>query len=108
MSDWVDEGWKRVTVASNSAELVYGITCGIATWQERRWRERNGYAIENRELWEKLLFLVNELASQGVEARFWLIDRKLNKDSRVQARKAQRQGLSKKAYTRFVNNDPGR
>lgn len=76
--DWVKEGRTQLTIASDNAYLVEGITEHIGTWRERGWRDEAGKPVANRDLWEKLLSQVNLQAHWGLQVRFWLIDKALN------------------------------
>jgi ribonuclease HI len=75
---WADEGWLRVTIASDSAYLVQGITENIDKWRQRGWRNAAGKPVANKDLWEALLSQVNLHAHWGCQIRFWLIPRELN------------------------------
>jgi ribonuclease HI len=75
---WASDGWIRVTIASDSAYLVEGITDHIGKWRQRGWRNVAGKPIANRDLSEALLSQVNLHANWGCEIRFWLISRALN------------------------------
>lgn len=75
---WIGEGRIQLTIASDSAYLVQGITEYIGTWRQREWRNSAGNPIANRDLWEKLLSRVNLHAHRGCEIRFWLIPRAQN------------------------------
>jgi len=99
-ADLADEGWLRVTVASCSFTLVNGITNKITDWQQQGWRHViSGEPVENRDMWERLLALVNKYASEGVEVRFWLVGKHLNKGARKEAKKVSKTGKTRKAYT---------
>jgi ribonuclease HI len=76
--DWVKEGRTQLTIASDSAYLVEGITDYIGTWRQRGWRDSAGQPVANRDLWEKLLSQVNLQAHWGLRVRFWLIDKARN------------------------------
>jgi ribonuclease HI len=104
-TDLVDEGWCRITVVSHNAPLIDGTTGHIADWQKQNWREvASGEPIKNRDLWERLLDLVNEYASEGVQVRFWLVGHISNKEARKEARKVSKRGQTRKKYTRFPAN----
>ena len=76
--DWVSEGRAQLTLATDSAYLVEGITNHIGTWAQRDWRDFAGEPVANRDLWEKLLSQVNLRAHWGCEVRFWLIPKSQN------------------------------
>lgn len=76
--DWVKEGRTQLTIASDSAYLVEGITEHIGTWRERGWRDEAGKPVAHRDLWEKLLSQVNLQAHWGLQVRFWLIPKEQN------------------------------
>lgn len=76
--DWVREGRTQLTIASDSAYLVEGITDDIGVWRQRDWCDDAGEPVANKDLWEKLLSQVNLQAHWGLQVRFWLIDKALN------------------------------
>lgn len=49
----------RITIISDSQLLVNGMTKWHPNWQAKDWRKANGKPVENRDLWEKLLALVD-------------------------------------------------
>lgn len=76
--DWVKEGRIQLTVATDSAYLVEGITEHIGTWTQCGWRDSAGNPVVNRDLWEKLISQVSLQAHGGCEVRFWLIPKSEN------------------------------
>jgi ribonuclease HI len=85
---WNEEGWIRVTVATDSAYVVKGITNWIGTWMRNGWRTSAGKPVLNRDLWEKLLSQVNLHAHWGCKVRFWWIPRAQNECADALARYA--------------------
>lgn len=78
---WGGEGWKIVNIASDSINVVDGITDWVARWQERDWVKFTGQDVANRDLWERLIQLGDEHAKQNVEVRFMHIPRDQNEDT---------------------------
>ena len=76
--DWVSEGRVQLTLATDRAYLVEGITEHIGAWRQRGWRDSAGEPVANKDLWEKLLSKVNLYAHWGCQIRFWLITREQN------------------------------
>lgn len=105
--EWVGEGWIRVTVASDSAYVVGGITEHVATWSQREWRNFSDKPVANKDLWERLLSDVDKHAWQGVEIRFWLIGRDLNKVADAEAKAVARDGSVSEGYMKFATVDLG-
>lgn len=92
---WQSEGWTAITIASDSEYLVEGITNWIEIWQQNGWltskdlgNRRNGDPVDNRDLWELLLWEVAEQAQMGLEVRFWLIMHDQNAGAHAEARMA--------------------
>jgi len=46
---WDSEGWRKITIASNSSYLVDGITRHIETWQGNGWRNSRGQPVANKD-----------------------------------------------------------
>jgi len=75
---WGTEGWQIVTIATDSTYVVEGITKWVPRWRLRQWIKATGEEVANKDLWTRLLHLVNEQAQAGCEVGFWHIDRNLN------------------------------
>jgi len=54
--EWIRRQWKRgrVTYVSDSQYLVKGMSEWVEGWQARGWKRKGG-ALENLELWQKLV-----------------------------------------------------
>lgn len=78
---WDEEGFRKITIATNSEYVVLGITDWIEMWIYQGWRNCSKNVVLNRDLWELLLDLVNVWAERGVEVRFWRIGRELNTET---------------------------
>lgn len=76
--DWVAEGRIQLTLATDSAYLVEGITDHIRTWIQRNWLDSAGKPVSNKDLWEKMLSQINLHAHWGCKVRFWEIPRSQN------------------------------
>lgn len=76
--DWVAEGRIQLTLATDSAYLVEGITNHIGTWMQNAWLDSAGKPVANKDLWEKLLSQINLHAHWGCKVRFWEIPRSQN------------------------------
>lgn len=79
--EWSGEGWRIVTIATDSTYVVDGITDWMVRWQERDRTKFNAKDVANRDLWERLVQLVNEHARNSVDVRFMHIPRHLNGDA---------------------------
>ena len=75
---WGTEGWSCATIATDSTYVVEGITDWVVKWKAQQWTKRTGEDVANRDLWERLLYLVNEQARNGCQVRFWHINRAFN------------------------------
>lgn len=95
---WADQGWIRVTIATDSAYVVEGITENIGKWRQRDWRNAAGKPIANRDLWEKLLSQVNLHAHWGCQIRFWLIPRAQNTVADSMAKYAAEHSMPREDY----------
>lgn len=75
---WGTEGWRFVTIATDSIYVVKGITEWVPKWKARQWTKATGENVANKDLWMLLLGLVNKQARKGCEVRFWHINREDN------------------------------
>ena len=94
--DWWDEAWGRVVIVSKSAYVVDGITRNIATWQKRGWKSSAGKPITDRDLWERLLALIN--GRGDVEWYFWCVARGCSQAATDAARLAARTHEAEEKY----------
>jgi ribonuclease HI len=80
---------RLVVVATDSAYLVDGITKWIYKWQDNGWTNARGGDVANREDFETLDELIDELEDDyGVFVKFWKVDRDDNEDADELAREA--------------------
>lgn len=70
---WDGEGWQRIVLATDLEYLVYGATQWLPMWVHRRWRNRKGRKVANRDLWEELQGRIEDLREYGTEVSFWLV-----------------------------------
>jgi len=52
---------ENIEIVSDSKYVILGITEWIFNWQKNNWRNANKKPVLNRELWEELYFLTQEL-----------------------------------------------
>ena len=84
---WGTEGWRTVTIATDSTYVVEGITDWVARWKSQQWTKMTGEDVANVDLWKRLLRLLNKQAERGCEVRFWHIAREHNVQADELARK---------------------
>ncbi|KAK9787164.1 hypothetical protein AB5N19_03051 [Seiridium cardinale] len=71
---WHQEGWRRIVIATNLEYVTKGATQWLPLWVRRRWRNSRGdKKIANRDLWEELHGIIENLRRHGTEVSFWLI-----------------------------------
>jgi ribonuclease HI len=70
---WV-RGMKElpVRIFTDSSYVIHGITEWVASWKRRGWRKVDGQPVQNRDLWEKLDFLVDARRSTGPVSFLWV------------------------------------
>jgi len=78
---WGTEGWRYVNIATDSTYVVKGITEWVPNWKARQWTKPTGEDVANKDLWMRLLDLVNKQARTGCEVRFWHINRGHNAEA---------------------------
>ncbi|RDW86070.1 uncharacterized protein DSM5745_02712 [Aspergillus mulundensis] len=83
-----------VTLKSDSAYVVQGVTEYLAKWKRNGWRNAQGKAVANIKLWKELEGLVERVEENGVGVWFWLVPRELNPVADAAAKWALRPGNS--------------
>lgn len=78
LKSWAEEGWCSVVIITDSTYVVRGITDWVSKWKARQWTKATGEEVANKDLWKRLLRLVNAQAERGCDVRFWHIDREAN------------------------------
>ncbi|KAI1777460.1 ribonuclease H-like protein [Hypoxylon cercidicola] len=95
-SAWQEEGWRRIVVATDLEYVVFGATRWLPQWVRRRWRTRQSRKVANRDLWEELNGIIENLQRLGTSVSFWLLppgsvaksNSNLVRDTKVAAREA--------------------
>ncbi|KAF5357028.1 hypothetical protein D9756_006696 [Leucocoprinus leucothites] len=78
-----------VLIISDSRYLVDGITQNIYKWQDNGWRNARRREVANKEAFEELDELVDELEDDyGVFVKFWWVPKEENEDADEMARQA--------------------
>ncbi|ODA78090.1 hypothetical protein RJ55_06693 [Drechmeria coniospora] len=75
---WDDEGFTTVVLAVDSDYVAEGATVGIRRWLRNGWQTSTGEAVENKDMWEMILGIIEELDRRGVDVQFWRITPELN------------------------------
>lgn len=73
---WHGEGWRRIVIATDLEYVVLGATEWLPRWVRRRWKtaaRQSRKAVANRDLWEELNGIIENLRAGGTEVSFWLI-----------------------------------
>ncbi|OTA90468.1 hypothetical protein M434DRAFT_398002 [Hypoxylon sp. CO27-5] len=70
---WQEEGWRRIVVATDLEYVVDGATRYLPQWVRRRWRTRKFTPVANRDLWEELHGVIENLQRSGTLVSFWLL-----------------------------------
>lgn len=75
---WIQDGYNRVVIASDSEYLVEGATAWVEEWVKNGWKTSGGSAVKNQDLWEMLLGEVDRYHDAGVNVDLWRIPREYN------------------------------
>ncbi|KAL1850656.1 hypothetical protein Daus18300_012867 [Diaporthe australafricana] len=75
---WIEDGYNRVVIASDSEYLVEGATAWLKKWIANGWNTARGDAVKNKDLWEMLLGEVERYHEARVVVDFWKILREYN------------------------------
>jgi ribonuclease HI len=78
---WSYEDWTKLVIATDSEDVVKGITDWIQTWSRNGWRTMQGGAVQNQDLWMKLIREIDEHRQMGMDVCFWRIPRSLNREA---------------------------
>ncbi|KAI8961187.1 ribonuclease H-like protein [Daldinia sp. FL1419] len=71
---WQEEGWRRVVIVTDLKYVVDGATTYLPLWVRRRWRSRRSTKIANRDMWEELNGIIENLQGLGTLVSFWLLE----------------------------------
>ncbi|KAI1106151.1 ribonuclease H-like protein [Jackrogersella minutella] len=85
---WSSEGFRTMTIATDSAYVVEGATKGVWRWIRNGWKTVENEDVKNKDLWEMLFGEVEKWNEEGLSIRLWWIPRSLNKDADAAAKKA--------------------
>ena len=98
---WDAEGWRRVVILTDLEYIVSGATTWLPRWIKRGWRKR-----ANRDLWEELQGIIEELRSRKCEVSFWLVTNEFESQfigrTKAAARSAARtEGVEMEKFTKL-------
>lgn len=88
LSDWREEGFRTIVVATDSSYVIDGATCWAKDWVRNGWRTSAGGDVKNRDLWDLLLGEVERLWDDEMRVEFWKIPRQLNDEADAAAKSA--------------------
>ncbi|KAI0846172.1 ribonuclease H-like protein [Daldinia vernicosa] len=71
--DWQEEGWRRIVIATDLKYVVDGAISHLPTWVRRGWRTSKLKKVANRDLWEELNGVIENLQRRGTSISFWLL-----------------------------------
>lgn len=102
LSNWKEEGFTSITVATDSAYVVSGATTWTKKWLSNGWKLNSGHDVKNRDLWELLLGEVERWKDEAVEVRLLSIPRHLNTEADIAAKEAARTQPDRATFTDIV------
>lgn len=85
---WPAEGFRTITIATDSEYVVKGSTKWAKTWVKNNWKTSANACVKNKDLWELLLGDFERSDDEGLRIRFWWIPRNWNKNADAAAKKA--------------------
>lgn len=83
-----EEIFGRVVIATDSEYIVKGCTEWCRNWARRGWRTANLEPVKNQDLWENLIWWVDQLSNRDCEVVFWKIPREWNSKADAAAKRA--------------------
>lgn len=99
LKTWASEGWKQVTIATDSSAIHHEVIVKLAKWVAKDWLNgRSVHRPPHPELWSRALDLINEQAYHGCEVRFLLITEKQNQHAVYLASTIARSDLVSEKY----------
>ncbi|KAJ0424019.1 hypothetical protein BJY00DRAFT_309829 [Aspergillus carlsbadensis] len=72
---------RLVVIKSDSEYIVRGVTELMARWKANGWRNSRGVEVANAEEWRVIDRLVWSLRGDGIELRFWLVPKGMNRQA---------------------------
>ncbi|CAM1508906.1 Fc.00g026450.m01.CDS01 [Cosmosporella sp. VM-42] len=85
---WPGEGFKTMTIATDSEYVVEGSTKWVRSWVRRGWKTAGNVDVKNKDLWEILLGEFERWKDEGLSIQFWKIPREWNATADAAAKKA--------------------
>ena len=82
------EGLSRVVVIVDSMYVKSGVCGWVWEFEEEGWREKDGTAVVNGELFRQIHGHFEHLQSRGVEVNIWDVEKEQNTDAEDWARRA--------------------
>lgn len=70
---WAEERGRSIVILTNLKYIVDGPTGFVSRWVEIGWRGRRSKPAANRDLWEELHGIIEDLERQGTRVRFWFM-----------------------------------
>ncbi|KAK6223968.1 hypothetical protein LQW54_000114 [Pestalotiopsis sp. IQ-011] len=92
LTNWRDEGFDSLVIATDSTYVVDGATGWTKGWVRNGWKTRTGDGVKNKDLWELLLGEVERWNAQRLKVEFLRIPRELNSAADTAAKAAVHQG----------------
>ncbi|KAI1206795.1 ribonuclease H-like protein [Annulohypoxylon truncatum] len=86
--NWPGEGFRTITIATDSEYVVEGSTKWAKTWVTNNWKTSVGADVKNKDLWEMLMGEAEKWKDQGLSIQFWRIPREWNEVADEAAKKA--------------------
>ncbi|KAL9598231.1 MAG: hypothetical protein Q9219_004651 [cf. Caloplaca sp. 3 TL-2023] len=75
---WLEDGIGGIVLASHNTYVIEGVEHLLLGWAMAGWRDEQGQSVPNRDLWQRLLEMLNFWDSKGMLVQFWWISEELN------------------------------
>ncbi|PSR94444.1 ribonuclease H-like domain-containing protein [Coniella lustricola] len=90
---WPNDSLETMVIATDSTYVVDGATRWVRGWLRNGWKTRAGQEVKNKDLWECLLGLLEDLHRVGTlhkpcKVQFWKIPREWNTTADAAAKKS--------------------
>ncbi|KAH7180007.1 uncharacterized protein B0J16DRAFT_348042 [Fusarium flagelliforme] len=98
LSNWKEEGFDSITIATSSTYVVSKATTRLKKWVSNEWKTLSGGDVEDKDMWELFLGEVERWNDENVRVRLLSIPRNVNAHARLAAEEAARTQQNKEMF----------
>nr|CEG04890.1 unnamed protein product [Fusarium clavum] len=98
LSNWKEEGFDSITIATSSTYVVSKATTRAKKWVSNGWKTLSGGDVEDKDMWELFLGEVERWNDQNVRIRLLCIPKNVNAHARLAAEEAAHTQQNKESF----------